>query len=111
MKTNKGEAPRAVIYTSVEDDIAAAYIVADEAVRVIIPQPTVCKVTIGLLCAYYVWHLEYPSYYANILEYIDNEILTTSFKQQSIVVAKFIREHDNALKALNLAKDITVSSE
>lgn len=75
LTTKKNEAPRVVIYTSIEGEIAAAYIVADETIRVTIPQPTVSKVIIGLLCAYYVWHLEYPTCYTNVLEYIDNELL------------------------------------
>lgn len=100
-----------VIYTSVEGEIAAAYIVADEAIKIRIPQPTVSKVIIGLLCAYYVWHLEYPTYYANVLEYIDHEILNTSFKSRSTAVAIFIRKRDNVLKELNSANSDTIFSK
>lgn len=89
-----------VIYTAIEGEIAAAYIVADEKIRIIIPQPTVAKVIICLLSAYYVWHLEYPAYYTNVLEYID---LNSSLKSQSTTVAIFKRKRDNILEELNCA--------
>jgi len=98
LKTKKKEAPRVVIYTSTEGKIAAAYIVADEIVRVKIPQPTVSRVIVGLLSAYYVWYMEYPTCYANVLKYLDYEILTTPLKGCSTVVAKFIRDRDNTLE-------------
>lgn len=94
LKTLEKEAPRAVIYMSDEGEIASAYIVADE-IKVKIPQPTVCNVIAGLLSVYYVWHVEYPISYSNILEYIEHEILTTSLKSRSTVVMKFIRDCDN----------------
>jgi len=97
LKTKKKEAPRVVMYTSTEGEIAAGYIVADETVRVKIPHPTVSRVIVGLLSTYYVWHMEYPTCYANVFKYLDYEILTTPLKG-STVVAKFIRERDNTLK-------------
>lgn len=100
LKTKKQEAPCVVMYTSIEGKIAAAYIVANETIKVKIPQPTVSKVIVGLLSAYYVWYVEYPTCYASVLKYIDYEILTTPLKG-STVVAKFIRERDNTLKATN----------
>lgn len=54
LKTKKQEAPRVVMYTSIEGEMAAAYIVADETIKVKIPQSTVSKVIVGLLSAYYV---------------------------------------------------------
>jgi len=52
LKTNKGEAPRIVIYTSIEEEIATAFIIADET-KVIVPQPTVSRIIVCLLNAYY----------------------------------------------------------
>jgi len=102
LKTQEREAPRVVIYISDEGEIASAYIVADETIKIKIPQPTVSKVIAGLLSGYYVWYVEYPLSYSNVLEYIDHEVLSTSLKSRSTVVKKFIRERDNALKASNL---------
>jgi len=42
------------IYTSTEGEIAAACIVEDETVKVKIPQPTITRVIVDLLSAYYV---------------------------------------------------------
>jgi len=98
LKTKEKEASRAVIYASIEGEIAVAYIVADETIK--IPQPTVSKVVVGLLSAYYVWYIEFPACYANVLQYVDHEILSTSLKG-STVVAKFIRELDNTIEVKN----------
>jgi len=97
LKTKKKEAPRVVMYISTEGEIAAAYDVADEMVRVKIPQPTISRIIVGLLSVYYVWYMEYPTCYANVLKYLDYEILTTLLKG-STVVAIFIRERDNTLE-------------
>lgn len=89
------------MYVSTEGEIAEAYIVAEEVIRIKIQQPTISKVIVGLLSAYYVWHIEYPTCYINILKYIDYDILNSSLKGCSTVVAKFIRERDNILEASN----------
>ncbi|XP_025997041.1 uncharacterized protein LOC105204165 isoform X2 [Solenopsis invicta] len=98
LTTSEKEAPRAVIYMT-NEEIASAYIVADE-IKVKIPQPTVHKVIAGLLSGYYVWHMECPKSYANILEYMEHEILSTSLKSRSTVLMKFVRDCDN-LKTTN----------
>lgn len=99
INTKKGETPRAVIYMSIEGEIAAAYIVAEEVIRIKIPDPTVSKVIVSLLSAYYVWHMEYPTCYANILKYVyRSRDFDTSLKNCSTVVSKFIREYNNILK-------------
>ncbi|KYN21890.1 hypothetical protein ALC57_05732 [Trachymyrmex cornetzi] len=57
LTTKEGKAPRVVMYTSIEGEIATAYIVADETIKVKVPQPTVLRVIVYLLSAYYVWHI------------------------------------------------------
>lgn len=88
-----------MIYTSIEGDIATAYIVADEIIKILIPQPTASKIIIGLICTYYVWHSEYPPYYTNILHYFEHEILNIHLKSRSTTVAKFIRKCNDALNS------------
>lgn len=60
LNTKEREAPRSD--TSIEGEIATAYIVADETIKVKIPQPTVSRVIVCLLSTYYVWHIYFGTY-------------------------------------------------
>ncbi|XP_025837270.1 uncharacterized protein LOC112906735 [Agrilus planipennis] len=80
---HRGEAPRLITFTN-KDNIAEAFI-ADEIIRVSIPDPKTCTSVSGLLAAYYVWHREFPSAYQGILDYITHEVYETPLKNNSTV--------------------------
>ncbi|XP_057339760.1 uncharacterized protein LOC130677144 [Microplitis mediator] len=93
LMAEEGESPRAVIYTE-NNKINSAFIVADNNIIVTIESPKTSKVVACLLAAYYVWDTKFPKPYLNVLQYIDNQVLGTSIKNN--VVYKFIRMRDEA---------------
>ncbi|XP_034944007.1 uncharacterized protein [Chelonus insularis] len=90
----EGESPRSVIYTN-EDDIETAYIVADPEINMKIEKPSIKKIIMVLLAAYYVWDVTYPKPYRNILEYLDHEVIGTPIDRKNVVLLKFIRQRDS----------------
>lgn len=105
LHTKIGDAPRVVIYTNDDDTIATAYIVADEAIKVKIPQPTMAKVIAGLLSSYYIWHRDFPPGYLNILQFIDYSILGSDLKINcSPTTIKFIRKLCHTLDTNNVSE-------
>jgi len=61
--TNKGDAPRVVIYIDGQD-IMIAYLV-DAEIKIQIPQLTMEKFIAGLFTSYYVWNRTFPAAYVN----------------------------------------------
>lgn len=89
----KEAAPRAVIFLQ-EDTIRQAFIVADEDVKLEIPEPTTAKILVGLVSAYYAWHRNYPTAYANLLDFLAYRIFGARLKNDT-TVAKFLRKLNN----------------
>ena len=96
INTEIDEAPRLVVFVS-EDAITTAYIVADEKLRIPIPEPTVERVIGGLLCAYYCWHRTFPAAYAGILEFMAYRVFGLVMKKNS-GAAKLVRKLENIKK-------------
>lgn len=96
----ENDAPRIVLYID-NEKLAQAFIVADEKIRVSIPDPTEPKAIAGLLASYYAWHRAFPPGYANALEFLAFKILQAPFKNNS-TAAKFKRKLDNFHSQRNL---------
>lgn len=104
--TTENEAPRAVMYTDGQD-IMIAYLVEDSEIQVSIPQPTIETVVVGLFASYYVWNRVFPSTYANVLNYINHELLKSPLSTSSTTIKKFIRSRDEVLQKLDNTDKIT----
>lgn len=98
LKPEKGLSPRAVVYMS-DEKIASAFISGDETLIKIL-DPTADKVVIGLLAAYYVWHIGYPRAYSNILQYMDHEILAANIEKNQ-PLQKFYRKKEYTMNIIN----------
>lgn len=93
--TCEGDAPRTVLYIT-DNNIDKAFIVADEKIKIDIPEPTVPEIIGALLASYYAWHRGYPPGYSNVLEFLAHKVLNAPLKSNS-TVAKFIRTLHNLL--------------
>lgn len=96
LATEKDDAPRAVIYMTL-DKISCAYIVADKDIQMEIRSPSVEKVIAGLISSYFVWHRVYPLAYSNTLQYIEHEVLGTEVSNKNTILMKYIRDCNNHL--------------
>lgn len=91
LQCHKGEAPRIVIFME-EGIMNQSCIVADENVRVEVPEPTVTKTLVALLSTYYAWHREFPKAHTAALDFFAHKIFKVTLKNNN--VATFIRKID-----------------
>lgn len=82
--------PRTVIYVA-EGHIASVFVVADKEVRIKIPTPTIQKTLACLLATYSVWHLQFPTAYANTLTFMRQDLFHCEDHRQASV-HKFVRQ-------------------
>ncbi|KAK0071641.1 hypothetical protein PV326_001015 [Microctonus aethiopoides] len=70
----QGKSPRSVIFQNSSGEIVGALLMVDQN-SMKIENPSMEKIVATLLAAYYVFHIQFPKPYRNILEYFDHKII------------------------------------
>jgi len=85
----KDDGPRLAMFFSDEGNIASAFILADQTVRVKIDPYDFLKTFATLIGAYHAWNVGYPRGYKNILEIVDEYVFSMSPAKPNVSYYKF----------------------
>lgn len=78
LQSMEGEAPRLVVFLDTDNNIICQYVVGDDA-QIFVQTVSAFDALIVLLAAYYVFDLEYPTVYCQMLGFLQHWVLENTY--------------------------------